>query len=79
MSDLFGNHIVGFPTRRLIYKVAAYETRSKMAKVNTYFYNIAPPNICIWVRPLIDLHIISTNQHVKYVFSDTRRWRDTWW
>ena len=26
MSDLFGNHIVGFPTRRLIYFVAVLKT-----------------------------------------------------
>ena len=26
MSDLFGNHIVGFPTRRLILLLAGYNT-----------------------------------------------------
>ena len=37
MSDLFGNHIVGFPTRRLIYYHYRYYSGEKTAPVLTLF------------------------------------------
>ena len=47
MSDLFGNHIVGFPTRWLIYKVLSDENQVIFAKLAnliaallTYYHDI---------------------------------------
>ena len=38
MSDLFGNHIVGFPTRRLIYVRSFVNFLYKRSFVNDFLY-----------------------------------------
>ena len=39
MSDLFGNHIVGFPTRRLIFSNKQCESESESAKYSKHLIN----------------------------------------
>ena len=64
MSDLFGDHIVGFPTRRLKYQKNEYIFTSVVLSFKLYLFTILPFGLLFTFQMMLSMQTILQIQFI---------------